>query len=238
MHNRLLKSILYSIILAISTIAYGSDAITEDGFTLLPKIHPSVKSFFPNKFNGEQIAEFYKSKQVETPDGIFSVGDDFHEAKPYSFQILTGTYSAFASHISFTGEIEVTENCLWGIYLFKSPYSTFYNKTFKVQLRSNLLRIFNLADSILGDRDFISSPTQPLKDASFYFIKNTDEQFFRQTNCQHRLNNNIKNWLLILKQLQGENIYALSEEERQTRAKSSLKSILIKIILRSISKEH
>ncbi|AIL13196.1 hypothetical protein IM40_06290 [Candidatus Paracaedimonas acanthamoebae] len=228
MYNCFLTSILFSILIAFLTRAYGSDAITDEDFTLLTQIPASVKNLFPDKFSGEQIAEFYKSKQIVTPKGTFSAGDDFHQTKPYSFQIITGTYSAFASHISFTGNIEVGENCLWGTYSFKSPYSTFYNRIFKIKLIGDSFKIFNLADSILGDKDFISSPTQPLKDASFYLIKNTDETFFRQTSCIHRLNNNIKNWLLILKQLQGENIYALQEEERNIRAEELFTEYLYK----------
>ncbi len=210
------KNILYTLFIVLSANAYSCDSVTKDFVEL--ETSASICSLFPGQFTGEQIEEFYKNKQISTAAGTFVIEDDFHATKPYSFQVLTGSYDTFASHISFTGTVKTEENCLWGTYSFASPYTTYNNATFKVKLTGNSFKTFNLASSVLGDKDFISTPTQPVKAISFYYIKNTDEAWIRKTNCLHRLNGNSKDWLLILAQLQGENIYDLKEEERTDKA--------------------
>ena len=216
MSKTFFKNILFTLFIVLSANLYGSDSITKDFMEL--EAQTPIHSLFPKQFSAEQIQAFCTNKQILTSAGTFAVGDDFHATKPYSFQVFTGTYNSFASRISFTETVETEENCLWGTYSFKSTYTTYNDATFKVKLSGNSFKTFNLSASVLGDRDFIATPTQPVKSTSFYYIKNTDEKWIRQTNCEHRLNGNCKEWLLILTQLQGKDIYSLREDDRENMA--------------------
>lgn len=216
MSKTFFKNILFTLFIVLSANSYGSDSITKDFMEL--EAQTPIHSLFPKQFSAEQIQAFCTNKQILASAGTFEVGDDFHATKPNFFQFLTGTYAAFAENISFTGIVEIEENCLRGTYSFVSPYTTYNNATFKVKLTGNSFKTFNLSTSVLGDRDFIATPTQPVKSTSFYYIKNTDEKWIRQTNCEHRLNGNSKDWLLILTQLQGNDIYSLEETKRSETA--------------------
>ncbi len=98
------------------------------------------------------------------------------------------------------------------------------NSDFEIVLDSSPLKFFNMNESVLVDKDFISTPSQlsnpdMIKNFSFFYIENTDESFVRQTTHEmHRFNENNKSWLLILAQLKGENIYDMPEEDKKRKA--------------------
>lgn len=203
--------------LSLYEIGWENTSSQESSATILfTGVQP--EAMFPQKFNAQDIKSFYTEKKAMKPEGSYSVGADFNTVMPYSFQWITGTYEKIAKNISFKGAIYARDGDIIGKYTYSSPYTSWNNGDFEVVKNLGTLKFFNLSDSVLGDNDFISSPGQPVKDASFFYIANTDERFVRETGDIRRLNKNVQSFLLILNQLKGENIYGMSEEERNSRA--------------------
>jgi hypothetical protein len=104
-------------------------------------------------------------------------------------------------------------------YQFNSPYSHRYDAQFDVLLTNENVKFINLADSILGDRDFLWTNKSVPSNASYYYLGMFDEDCLRQTNHAQRLNYNMQNYLLIKEQLiNGTDVFGLTSEERKILA--------------------
>lgn len=186
--------------------------------------------------------------------GTLTAGNDFYsKVMPNFVQVITGTASKYASKIHFTNCVEVKSDCLIGTYEYRSSYESLYHwagygscLSFQVALKLDpsytLINsreitsqglLFNLRDSILGSRDFISSKNSLdprnglLPQLCLYYIFATDEKFARQTSINsERLVGNIKDFLLALEELRYGSLYDESSENRMLVADSLYKDFV------------
>jgi hypothetical protein len=183
-----------------------------------------LSSYFPEKFSGDQIQALQSGKLTDVPHG--NVGMDEENRKkliattPYKFQVLTGSWEKFAGNIKILpgSEQYVNPDQLRATYRFQSPWMTRNNADFDVILNLESVIILPVTDSILGNNDFMLKHENEISISSFLYIANTDEQFIRDTpSALHRFNGPMSSWLLILAQLDGEDVYSLSDDARLKR---------------------
>jgi hypothetical protein len=214
-----------------SSLIYASDI--EDFEEIDSKRKVELHEHFPKQLAAAQIQQLAQKQSAPCQlDYARFTLDEQNAAKlqstiPYNWQIVTGTWPKFAANIHKVdgSERRVDASKLVATYRFTSPYAVRNNVEFDVTLEG---KTYKLIDSVLGDKDFVSKPTQPIKDASFFYIGYTNEQFVRQTKLPARLNENMKSWLLILAQLHGENIYTIDESAREIRAQTLFDAFLSK----------
>ncbi len=185
--------------------------------------------------------------------GTISATAEYNEkVKPYWFQVLTGDISARTTFL----HTELREDlCLYGIYKYcgASAYQSLglaTNATFALKFEpSNDCKIYNLdklgagpcrlvnmKESILGDRDFISSEENgnphhcAVPEASWYSLEYwTSEAAIREEVRKgiDRLPGNTKTWLLILHQLQGADVYSLTNDQQLQLGDSLLQQMML-----------
>ncbi len=189
----------------------------------------------------------------DLPVGALSAEEKFYrEVMPNRLQLITGTAARYASKIRFANAVEVHNGALQGLYEYVSSYDSLYSMagyggclSFLVQLRldpsyviygmeniEGRCRVFNMRESILGDKDFLSSERQlnmanrMLPVTSLHYLKSLDRNWVRQTNEIGRLAGNTKDWLLLLHALQGNNVHGMDEVNRQHIADSLYEKFL------------
>ena len=192
--------------------------------------------------------QFGRPCHVITKEAIGSLipgGTFYQDVMPSSFQILTGTAQSYADKINFTRTVQFENGVLSGIYEYRSSYETLYelagyagsisfpvtltlDPSYKLICTHNKMsgrqRLFNLRDSILGARDFISSKNSLdpknglLPQLCLHSIFTTDEKFVRQTGEEQRLTFNIKDFLMVKQELQYGTLYNLPDDDRRAVA--------------------
>jgi hypothetical protein len=184
----------------------------------------------------------YDEDQVYTiPVGTIKAGKVFYEqVMPYKMQILSGYPSSYAARTHFIHRVQVIHGNIYGGYEYNG--AGFYqwartgaNVQFAVKLEldntyttHNLdkiqgsAKLYNLRESILGQRDFISSPNKlnpanfNLPEACLYNIfMSLDETWISRTGEIQRLVGHITDYLLLLDQLRGSPVFEMTVEQRQ-----------------------
>lgn len=197
----------------------------------------------------------YSGETLTIPVGDAVATDSFYNnVYPNMFQAVTGTASSYASRIKFIHAVEIKDKQLYGFYQYERPalYGVVHNylvspTTILFSLQLNLARdfkihnmdkiegpckIFNMRESVLGQKDFISKESQLdpgnglLPDACLYSIKSLDREFIRDTGCIERLAGNTKIWLMLLNQLKGRDLYGMQPDEREAHAEVLYQQLL------------
>jgi hypothetical protein len=187
--------------------------------------------------------------------GSLSCTELYHQAvKPYWFQILSGKSSNYAGRIRFVSAEVGPDGCLYGNYRYTGAklYQAIGTATDTVfplkftptdgckiynldKLKAGPCRLINLKESILGNRDFISSSENAnpfncaVPELSWYSLEYwTSEVAVRaEAATGHaRLPGNLETWLLALHQLQGVDVSLQTSDIRELLAHSLLEQLL------------
>jgi hypothetical protein len=237
----------------------GAEALFPKTFTteeMHKLLHPSTAS----PLRADQTLINAVDEVIHVPVGTLTPTDVFsNRVAPSMFQILTGTPDSYAGRITFGNLVIIRDGQIYGEYLYKRAFPNVsswlgYGDTVQFHLKLNLhesyivqnlagiegtCKIFNMRESVLGDRDFLSNKdhlnpaNNILPTACLHNIKLLDRECILQSGQQkgslERLAGNTKDWLLMLRQLQGKAVYfGLSVKDQRQQADLLYRKLLAK----------
>lgn len=141
-HYWVLVSFL-SLLMVTTPVVKSSSEGLEGEFHPVADFNRGVEKLFPEKFNADQMACFYKKKAInyaqntihpmteeaqENKIGQMIPGESFYQnVMPYSLQMLTGTCHKYAEKIRFARVVNVKDGELEGLYEYVSSYESLYS---------------------------------------------------------------------------------------------------------------